>query len=413
MISFITAMVGFWLLATTLFFDYHDNPLFYGDLAAACALIVLGLCFRSFRGVWKTWLLALIGVWLSFAPLLFWAPSAAIYLNGTLAGVAVLGIFLMMPIVPNMTPETGPSVPPGWSYNPSSYAQRIPVFFLAFCCWMISRYLTAYQLGYIDTVWDPFFDTKAVLTSDVSKAFPVADAGLGAFAYTMETLSSFGSERRWRTNPWLVLLFGLLTIPLSITSVVLIMLQPVVVGAWCTLCLINALLMLFPIAFAIDEVVATLQYLRYSKEKPLLKLVLEGGKCPESTPDNRSPHLDRSLWDLLKASAWGVTFTWNLTLSILFGVWLMIAPSQIAMTKLAADVDHIIGALVIVVSMTAYSEVVRNFRYVNCVLAALLIAIAPFTHPLSLVWHEIIVGILIGALAFRKGPIRERTEYRV
>jgi hypothetical protein len=278
---------------------------------------------------------------------------------------------------------------------------------------MISRYLAAYQLGYIQTVWEPFFDpgTSAVLTSDVSKAFPVPDAGLGAFAYSLETLSCFGCEKRWRTQPWLVLLFGLLTVPLALTSVILIMLQPVVVGAWCTLCLLNAFLMLIPIAFALDEVAATWQFLRYSKEKPFWRLLLQGGECRSGSSDHRSPQLDQPMWKLLRASAWGVTLPWNLTLATLLGVWLMFAPSLLPYSKAGADLVHIVGALVIVVTMLSYSEIARSARWINILLAALLL-ISPFLTPVPIIiGHEIGAALLLAALSIRRGPILEKADF--
>lgn len=58
------------------------------------------------------------------------------------------------------------------------------------------------------------------------------------------------------------------------------------IGQWCTLCLFNALLMLIPLPLAIDEVTASLQYLR-SKQKPLFALLIQGGGCPEAKEDTR------------------------------------------------------------------------------------------------------------------------------
>ena len=66
----------------------------------------------------------------------------------------------------------------------------IVLFFLAmlfgvgFLGFMVSRYLAMYQLGYSQTVWDPFFGfdpggSGAVLDSEMSHMWPVSDAGLG------------------------------------------------------------------------------------------------------------------------------------------------------------------------------------------------------------------------------------------
>ncbi len=413
MIPFATALLGCWLLATSSFFRYQSDPLLYSDVACGIIFLFIGLALRRHKGLWKGWVIGLLGVWLSSAPLIFWAPNPAGYLNNTLCGVAALAIFLYLPFVSHQTPNEGPSIPPGWSFNPSSWAQRIPIIFLAFICWMISRYLAAYQLGYIDTMWDPFFGsgTVNVLTSDVSKAFPVPDAGLGAFAYTLETLSGFGNERRWRTTPWLVILFGLLTIPLSIASIILIMLQPILVGSWCGLCLINAFIMLLPIPLSIDEMTASIQYLKHAKEKPFLKLLLEGGTCPKATHDHRTPSLDRPTVDLLKASMWGVTLPWNLCLCLLFGMWIMVSPAIFSMPQLLADADHVIGALVIVVTMTSLSEIVRSWRYGNLLLTAFLLISSLFAPISFSTLNQVLTCLAIAALSIRKGPIRETTTF--
>ena len=43
--------------------------------------------------------------------------------------------------------------------------------------------------------------------------------------------------------PWMVTFFGILVVPLGLTHIVLVISQPVVVGAWCTFCLLAALIM--------------------------------------------------------------------------------------------------------------------------------------------------------------------------
>lgn len=53
-----------------------------------------------------------------------------------------------------------------------------------------------------------------------------------------------GARRRWRTMPRLVLLFGLMIAPLGVVSITFIVIQPIVIGTWCSLCLIAAAAML-------------------------------------------------------------------------------------------------------------------------------------------------------------------------
>ena len=73
-------------------------------------------------------------------------------------------------------------MPLGWTYSPSTYSQRLPIVFLALIGFLASRYLAAFQLGHIDAVWDPFFGqgTERIITSYVSEAWPIPDAGVGA-----------------------------------------------------------------------------------------------------------------------------------------------------------------------------------------------------------------------------------------
>ena len=75
---------------------------------------------------------------------------------------------------------------------------------LAFAGFFLSRYLAAYQLRHTGTARDPFCGdaTVRVLDSDVSKAWPISDAGLGSLSYMIEALSGFmGDRARWRTMP--------------------------------------------------------------------------------------------------------------------------------------------------------------------------------------------------------------------
>ena len=58
------------------------------------------------------------------------------------------------------------------------------------------------------------------------------------------------------------MLFGLAVGPLGATSLALVLAQPGLFHAWCTLCLCSALISIGMIGPAMDEVLARLQYLR-------------------------------------------------------------------------------------------------------------------------------------------------------
>lgn len=155
--------------------------------------------------------------------------------------------------------------PPGWDTNPSAWGERLPLVALALVGVAISAYLALFQLGVLKTVWDPFFGdgSRTILTSGVSHVLPIPDAALGAFSYLLDAVTGvIGGEERWRTRPWIVIIFGLAVGPLGATSILLVILQPVMYDAWCTLCLTSALISLAMIGPALDEMLASLQYLR-------------------------------------------------------------------------------------------------------------------------------------------------------
>ena len=170
----------------------------------------------------------------------------------------------------HMRGESPPaSVPPGWEWNPSAWRERLPLVFLALCgCW-VAVYLTLYQAGLFQTVWEPFFGTgsRTILHSAVARFLPIPDAALGALAYLLEAACGLlGGTARWRTAPWLVLAYGGLVGVLGLGSVALLIAQPVAFGAWCTLCLVSAAISIGLLGPALREPLAALQHLRRGYE---------------------------------------------------------------------------------------------------------------------------------------------------
>jgi hypothetical protein len=159
----------------------------------------------------------------------------------------------------------GDAIPPGWSYDPSTWRERAPLIALALLGGAIATYLALYQWRVIDDVWDPFFGrgSRAILDSPVSRLLPIPDAALGALGYLLDGVSGvIGGTDRWRSMPWVVVLFGIAVGPLGAVSIALVIAQPVAFGAWCTLCLASALVSVLMIGPAMDELLASLQYLR-------------------------------------------------------------------------------------------------------------------------------------------------------
>ncbi len=159
-------------------------------------------------------------------------------------------------------------IPPGWDYNPSNWNQRLPLVFVALVGVGIASYLSLFQFKIIHQVWDPFFgdQTERVLTSPVSKLLPVPDALLGAFGYIVDAVSGIiGGIERWKTKPWIVIVFGVAVGPLGLVSILLVISQPVFFNAWCTLCLCSAVISVVMISPAMDEMLASLQFLQRVK----------------------------------------------------------------------------------------------------------------------------------------------------
>ena len=152
--------LGLWLISSPWTFGYTSAAMTWSDVISGTLLSLLAAAAMvprwDFYGRWGA---ALVGTWLQFAPLLFWAPSAAAYLNDTLVGALAIALTILVPMMPGMAHhmkmmEPGPEIPPGWTYCPSTWHQRVPIIGLALIGWLISRYLAAFQLGYISTVWD-------------------------------------------------------------------------------------------------------------------------------------------------------------------------------------------------------------------------------------------------------------------
>lgn len=407
--QYVSAMLGLWLIASPFTLGYRSAALAWSDVLSGVAIAALSLRSARPKASWEPWAAAVVGIWLLFAPLVFWAPDASAFLNDWLVGGLVIGFAIL---VPHSMEMPGADIPSGWTYNPSSWMQRAPIVALALLSLLIARYMAAFQLGHIGSAWDPIFGggTEQILTSDVSKAWPVSDAGLGALVYFSEVLMALmGDPRRWRTMPWMVTMFFIAVVPLGITSIVLVILQPVAVGTWCTLCLATALFMLLMIPLALDEVVAMSQFLlRSTREgRGFWHTFFLGGDASERARQSKIVRIDEERpASILR----GVSFPPGLLASAALGLWLMFAPLALGAQDAAADAQYLIGPLIVTVALIATAEVARPLRYLN-VLLGLAAAISPFalagsTLPATI--SAVLVGLAVAALSIQRGEVRER-----
>lgn len=390
----------------------------WSDIASG-ALIVLFSALSaspSRRFPWAQWANAAVGFWLLFAPLVFWTPLPVAYTNDTLVGALVIAFSVLIPMMPGMSMEGmmgGPDVPPGWSYTPSSWLQRLPIAALGLFGFFISRYLTAYQLGHIDAAWDPFFGkgTMTIITSDMSRAWPIADAGVGGVAYMMEVLMAvMGDKRRWRTMPWMVLMFIVLVVPLGGVSIFFIIIQPIVIGTWCTLCLIAALAMAIMIPYSLDEFVAMGQFMLDARRKgKSMWRTFWMGDAMEGGSEDRAKGFTGSLGEMVSEAARGVTAPAALLASTVIGAWLMLTRLVFGSEGSMANSDHLVGALVVTFSIIALAEVARPVRFINVAFGAWLV-VAPWllngAGSKAAVVNSVISGILLVLLALPRGGIK-------
>ena len=397
------------------------------DIISGFLIMLFGALSLSPRFSWAQWANAAVGCWLLFAPLVFWAPEAASYTNDTFVGALVIAFAILVPMMPGMSMASmmdKSDLPPGWNYCPSTYLQRLPIIALGAFGFLLSRVLTAYQLGHIDGVWEPFFTgtpplngTEAIITSDVSKAWPVADAGVGAVAYVFEVLMGvMGDRRRWRTMPWMVAMFGIVVVPLGVISIGFIVIQPIVIGTWCTLCLITAAAMLVMIPFSLDELVAMGQFLVQSTRRgePFWRTFFRGGAQPveDGALQDNAPDFDSRIAAATGAAVRGVQLPWTLVASAALGVLLMFTRVLFDTVPPMADSDHFTGAMILTFAVMAMAEVGRSLRFVN-IPAGLWLIVAPWVLGGAsgvAAGASVVIGVAVLGLSLPRG-VRSDAHY--
>lgn len=436
----VVALLGVWLATSPFTFGYDDpagaasraaditaerglSPVedrmlwvTVNDVASGIGLVLLAVASLRARWLWAPWVTCLLGVWIAFAPLPLWAPSATAYANDTMVGALVIGLTILIPRMLGMAAimRPGPTTPPGWSYNPSSWWQRAPIIVLGFVGYFFARYLAAYQFGYIDWAHDWFFGngTVEILDSDISRAWPISDAGLGVFAYSLEALMGFmGKADRWRTMPWMVTFFGILVIPLSAVSIFLVIMQPVSLGTWSTPALITAIAMLVMIPLTLDEVVAMGQFVlrRVREGEPFWRTFFKGGTVDGGGPDERSPHYPTTARKAAAASLWGMSIPWTLLAMTAVGIALMALPDVLGLHSTEADSTHLVGSLAVCVAVIALAEMGRTVRYAALPLGIWSIG-STFVlsgSSVALTLATVAAGVLMVGLALPRGPVHE------
>ena len=426
---FVNIALGSWLFTQPLLIHVQEPMLRWSEMVLGALLMVFATAALSQRGTAARWVCAGIGTLVMAIPFLFNTDNAAAYLSDSLVGALIFGFAVCLKPEPGpsaLAALTGPDIPPGWSYNPSAWTQRLPIIATALVGLFVARYLAGFQLGHIPAVWDPFFPgsptdpqngTEEVITSALSKAFPVSDAALGGYTYLLEILTGLvGAKARWRTMPWLVVLFGLMIAPLGVTSIAFVIIQPIVIGTLSTVALIGAAAILIQIPYSLDELIATLQFVRRRIKAGRNGFAVffrgdtdtmpAGATANSATADEFNQSAGVVLKNMM---AGGVNLPWNLGLAALIGLALLFTRLWPGAEGNLAHAHHVIGSLVLTVVSIAAAEVARPARWLNLPLGAALMA-SPFVFAggMATTLVSLIAGAALMALSVRRGPIHER-----
>jgi hypothetical protein len=409
-------ILGLWLITTPHLFDYKSSALVMSDTISGIAVILIEMLSFAPRFSRLRWGTSAVAFWLLFAPLIYWSPTPAVFLIDTLIATFLIALSILLPGTPGNSGQSlpGPDQPPGWTYNPSSWIRRWIGIALALVGFFTSRYLAAHQLGYVPHAWDPFFGdgTDKVTGSAISRAFPISDAGFGSVAYILEVLSGFmGDRARWRSAPWAVVLFACLVLPLGVTSIVLVITQPIFVGSWCGLCLIAAAALMTSVPLSVHEVIAVGQFLlEVKRQKKSFWRVFWWGASVEGSGNTDPDRMSYSLPQRYIASIQGVTVPWTLAGQLVIGIFLMARPDLFPFPPTAANCYHILGALTVTIAAISTAEVTRTVRYLNIPVGVLLIIAGVVLErelPLQL-GSDLISGVVLILTSLPKGAMLEK-----
>jgi hypothetical protein len=289
--------------------------------------------------------------------------------------------------------------PPGWSSNPSGWRQRVPLVLWSLAGFSIALYLTLFQTGVLRDVWEPFFGegSRKVLRSQVSYLLPVPDAALGAFGYLFDAATgAVGGTRRWRSMPWMVLLFGLAAGPLGLAGVLLVVLQPTTAGGWCALCILSAVISVGLISPSLDEALASLQYLKRERARGRSAWKAFWGKGGEEVR-SPAPVGGPPMRPLLESAALAV------------GVWLTAAPQVLGYGGAGRLNDWVLGPVAASVALMACWEFMRPLRRFNALLGLWFLAASFLFHlPGPGRVNALLCGLLLLGLSTPR--VRHRPE---
>jgi hypothetical protein len=181
--------------------------------------------------------------------------------------------------------------------------------------------------------------------------------------------------------------------------------------------LLAAVAVLIQIPYSLDELIATLQFVRRRSRSGAnwLRVFLFGDTddaSSEPSPSSKfgSDELDRPFGALAKeALTGGVNLPWNLVLAAVVALSLLFTRLTLGADGSLANAHHLLGALALTVISIAAAEVARAMRYFLIPLG-LALGAAPFLYGAAAATTAVTIacGAALLVLSLRRGPIRGR-----
>lgn len=98
--DFVNILLGVWLMSGPFMLGYRSTNLTWSDFISGALITTFGLLSLYPRFELARWGICFTGIWLLFAPLVFWSPDAVGYTNDTLIGSLVIAFSVLIPMMP-------------------------------------------------------------------------------------------------------------------------------------------------------------------------------------------------------------------------------------------------------------------------------------------------------------------------
>lgn len=95
-------LLGFFLIASPFTFGYRSMAMCCSDVVSGLLLITFSLLSANPFRLWAPWASCIVGIWLLFAPLIFWSPDASAYIIDSIVGIFAIGFSILIPEMPGM-----------------------------------------------------------------------------------------------------------------------------------------------------------------------------------------------------------------------------------------------------------------------------------------------------------------------